>query len=613
MITATDKRDLLRFVTVGSVDDGKSTLIGRLLYESNAVYDDQLSSVRKASSAKNVDLDLSFITDGLKAEREQGITIDVAYRFFSTSRRKFIIADTPGHEQYTRNMATGSSTSEVALILLDARKGVLQQTRLHTLITWLLGIRKMIVVVNKMDLVEYEEQVFDSIRDQFRKFAASLRNIEFHFIPLSALCGENVNQGSGRMPWYRGPALLELLETIPVMSERQEGFRFPVQSVIRPNQDFRGYAGQVASGVVRRGQEIIALPGMQRTTVKEILLYPSNLENASAPQSVVLTTADHIDLGRGDMLVSQGEMPAVSTSLRAYLIWMSRTPLRCDTRYLIKHTTKIVCVRISRLIHKLNIEDLQEIEAESLDFNEIGEVQIDLQNPIFCDPYELNRVTGSFILIDPLNADTLAAGMILDATPNAGRDVLDEFSARSRLARRQGLTVWFTGLSAAGKTTICKAVATELLAHGLQVEVIDGDVIRNYLCKGLGFSKQDRDENIRRIAFVAQLLTRNGTIVLVSAISPYRTARDEARRTIGDFMEVYVDTPLAVCELRDPKGLYKQARLGKLRAFTGVDDVYEPPLNAEIVCHTERQSTRESTLKVVAAVLDRLSSKNAMD
>lgn len=352
---------------------------------------------------------------------------------------------------------------------------------------------------------------------------------------------------------------------------------------------------------------------MQRTTVKEILLYPSNLENASAPQSVVLTTADHIDLGRGDMLVSHGEMPAVSTSLRAHLIWMSRTPLRCDTRYLIKHTSKVVCVRISQLIHKLNAEDLEEVEAESLEFNEIGEAQIDLQNPIFCDPYELNRITGSFILIDPINADTLAAGMILDATPTGGRDVLDEFSARSRLARRQGLTVWFTGLSGAGKTTICKAVATELLAHGLQVEVIDGDVIRNYLCKGLGFSKQDRDENIRRIAFVAQLLTRNGTIVLVSAISPYRTGRDEARRTIGDFMEVYVDTPLAVCELRDPKGLYKQARLGKIRAFTGVDDVYEPPLNAEIVCYTDRQSTRESTLRVVAAVLHRLSSKDAMD
>jgi bifunctional enzyme CysN/CysC len=611
--TAGDNRDMLRFLTAGSVDDGKSTLIGRLLYECNCIDDDQLSSVRRASFAKNLDLDLSLLTDGLRAEREQGITIDVAYRYFSTPRRQFIIADTPGHEQYTRNMATGSSTAEAALILVDARKGVLQQTRRHTLIAWLLGIRQMIVVVNKMDLVHFEDRVFHSVCDQFRKFANSLREAQFQFVPLSALGGENVIRSNGQMPWYQGPTLLELLETIPTKPERKEELRFPVQTVIRPNQDFRGYAGQLGSGVLRPGQEIIALPYQQRTTVKQILLHTQNLHEAVPPQSVVLTTTDHIDLGRGDMIVCPEQMPTVATRVTAYLIWMSRAPLRRDARYLVKHTTKIVCGRINRMTHKININTFEKIEADGLQFNEIGEAQIDLHNPIFCDPYERNRTTGSFIVIDPLTNDTVAAGMILEAVPTRGAEGLDEFAVRSRIAQRQGLTVWFTGLSGAGKTTICRAVSTELLAHGLQVEVIDGDVIRNYLSKGLGFSKHDRDENIRRIAFVAQLLTRNGTIVLVSAISPYRGGRDEARQAIGDFMEVYVSTPLSVCELRDPKELYKKARAGKIKGFTGIDDTYEPPLAAEIVCNTEHESTRESSAKVATAVLSYLSAKSPQD
>ena len=604
---------MLRFLTAGSVDDGKSTLIGRFLYESNGIYDDQLSSVRRASLAKNLDLDLSLLTDGLRAERQQGITIDIAYRYFSTPRRKFIIADAPGHEQYTRNMATGSSTAEAALILVDARKGVLQQTRRHTLIAWLLGIRQMIVVVNKMDLVNFEDGVFHSVCDQFREFANSLREAQFQFVPLSALDGENVIRSNGQMPWYQGPTLLELLETIPTKTEPGEELRFPVQTVIRPNQDFRGYAGQLASGVLRRGQEIVALPYGQRTTVKEILLHTQDLQEAVPPQSVVLTTTDHIDVGRGDMLVGPEQMPTVATRVTAYLIWMYRAPLRCDVRYLLKHTTKVVCGRINRLTHKIDINTLEKIEADDLQFNEIGEAQIDLHNPICCDPYGRNRITGSFIVIDPVTNDTVAAGMILGAVPTRGAEGLDDFVARSRIAQRQGLTVWFTGLSGAGKTTICRAVSTELLAHGLQVEVIDGDVIRNYLSKGLGYSKEDRDENIRRIAFVAQLLTRNGTIVLVSAISPYRSGRDEARRTIGDFVEVYVSTPLSVCELRDPKQLYKKARAGEIKGLTGVDDTYEPPLAAEIVCNTEHESTRESSAKVTTAVLSYLSSNRPKD
>ncbi len=604
-------RDLLRFLTAGSVDDGKSTLIGRLLYESKGIYDDQLSSVRKASTAKHVELDLSLITDGLRAEREQGITIDVAYRYFSTPRRKFIIADAPGHEQYTRNMATGASTAQLAVILADARKGVLRQTRRHTLIAWLLGIRQMIVAVNKMDLVDFGEEAFYSIRDEFNAFAKSLHGVDFHFVPLSALEGDNVISPSQRMSWYKGQSLLGLLETLPAEMVREQDFRFPVQTVIRPDQDFRGYAGQIGSGVVRPGQEVMALPSGQRTRIKEVLLHTRSLPEAFPPQSVVLTTTDHIDLGRGDMLVAPEQRPTTSTSVRAYLIWMSQAPLQTDARYIIKHTTRVLCGRMARLDHKIDINTFEKLDAETLSFNEIGEVRIDLHNPIFCDPYLQNRTTGSFIVIDPFNNDTVAAGMIIEAIPAKAGEASDESSVGSRIAQQQGLTVWFTGLSGAGKTTICRAVATELLAHGLQVEVIDGDVIRNYLCKDLGFSKQDRDENVRRIAFVSQLLTRNGTVVLVSAISPYRAGRDEARRSIADFVEVYVNTPLAVCEMRDPKDLYQKARAGKIHGFTGIDDPYEPPLQPEIVCDTDRESTRESSSKVVSTVLSRLSSKSS--
>jgi bifunctional enzyme CysN/CysC len=360
----------------------------------------------------------------------------------------------------------------------------------------------MIVAVNKMDLVDFGQEAFHSIRDEFNGFAKSLKGVDFHFVPLSALEGDNVIRPSKRMSWYEGESLLGLLETLPAEPVRDQDFRFPVQTVIRPNQDFRGYAGQIGSGIVRPGQEVLALPSGQRTTIKEILLHTRNLEEAFPPQSVVLTTTDHIDLGRGEMLVSPGRTPTVSTSVRAYLIWMAQTPLRSDARYIIKHTTRVLCGRVNRLNHKIDINTFEELEAETLGFNEIGEVQIDLHSPIFCDPYLQNRSTGSFIVIDPFNNDTVAAGMIIEANPVRAGEASDESAAGSRVAQQKGLTVWFTGLSGAGKSTICRAVATELLAHGLQVEVIDGDVIRNYLCKDLGFSKHDRDENVRRIAFV---------------------------------------------------------------------------------------------------------------
>jgi bifunctional enzyme CysN/CysC len=603
------ERSLLRFLTAGSVDDGKSTLIGRLLYEANGIYEDQLASLRKASSARNVELDLSLLTDGLRAEREQGITIDVAYRYFSTPKRKFIIADVPGHEQYTRNMATGASTAQLAVLLVDARKGILKQTRRHSLIAWLLGIRQTIVVVNKMDLVGFDEQVFNAIRDEFREFARSFHGARIHFVPLSALEGDNVTTSSHRMTWYEGQCLLHLLETVPAEPTRDGPLRFPVQAVIRPSQDFRGYAGQVSSGIASVGQEVVALPSGQRTQIREIHFHTQALECAHPGRSVVLTTTDHIDLGRGDMLASPDYLPASATRITANVIWMSPVPLRQDARYLLKHTTKVVCGRVDRVHSKIDINNFEKLEAESLHLNEIGEVEIELHNPIFCDPYRCNRATGSFILIDPLNNDTVGAGMILEAVHSPLTNGSGQAIDGLRLSGPQGLTIWFTGLSASGKTTICKAVATELLARGLRVEVIDGDVIRNHLCKDLGYSMRDRNENVRRIAFLAQLLTRNGIVALVSAISPYREARDEARRTIGDVIEVHVHAQVAVCELRDPKELYRKARSGQIRGFTGIDDPYEPPLHPEVVCNTEHESIRQSSMRVVETALRYLSSR----
>lgn len=587
---------------MGSVDDGKSTLLGRLLYESDSIYDDHLSSLRTASRSKNVDIDLSLVTDGLKAEREQGITIDVAYRYFSTARRKFIIADTPGHEQYTRNMASAASNGELALVLVDVRKGVLKQTRRHMLIAWLFGIRSVIVAINKMDLLDYDQHSFGAVCDEFKKLADSLDGLEMQFVPVSALRGDNVIARSERMAWYRGPALLEALETVPVRGPAAEEFRFPVQAVIRPHQDFRGYAGQIVSGAIAPGQEVIAIPSLQRTKVSQVLIHSRSLDYAAPPLSVVVSLCDHIDLGRGDLLASPDAAPIRSRKILAHLIWASRDPMRIGARYLLKHTAQVLCGTVIRLVHQIDVDTLQHAAAPSLQFNEIGAVEIETHNDLFCDTYASNRSTGSFILIDPSSNDTIAAGMIIEASPFS---TAEPFQAEKEFqpASQRGLTVWFTGLSGAGKTTICRAVQTELLAHGLPVEVLDGDVIRKYLSKDLGFTKQDRDENIRRIAFVSQLLTRNGIVVLVSAISPYRASRESARKSIGSFLEVYVNAPLSVCEQRDTKELYKKARSGKIQGFTGIDDPYEPPESPEVICNTATESVQESAKKVVATVL----------
>jgi bifunctional enzyme CysN/CysC len=579
-------KDLLRFTTAGSVDDGKSTLIGRLLHDTRGVYEDQLESVRKASRDTNAEgFDLALITDGLRAEREQAITIDVAYRYFQTPRRKFIIADTPGHEQYTRNMATGASTASLAVILLDARHGVLPQSRRHAYIAALLGIRKLAVAVNKMDLVDFRRDVFERIRDEFGAVAAKLGIAEPFFVPVSARDGDNVARRGAHTPWYVGPSLLEYLETVEVETAGSAGpLRFPVQLAIRPHLDFRGYAGQVVSGRLRVGDRVLALPSGLETRV-------AALQGLELCPTVCL--ADQIDISRGDMLVDPAAPPSVGREFSATLIWMAAEPLRPESAYLLKHTTRQVCANVRSVRHVVDIRTLDPGPAAELKLNDIAEVEIETHHPIFFDPYRKNRATGSFILIDMISNRTVAAGMILEQLVRAPRPIAQP---------HRGLTVWFTGLSASGKTTLCRAVHERLAARGCRLELLDGDTVRKHLSKGLGFSREDRNENIRRIGFVAGLLTRNGVIALAAAISPYRAVRDEVRASIGDFVEVYVNAPLEVCESRDPKGLYRQARAGQLPAFTGIDDPYEPPLKPEVECRTDREPLEECIAKVLGAI-----------
>jgi bifunctional enzyme CysN/CysC len=545
-MSSLEQSGMLRLLTAGSVDDGKSTLIGRLLYESNGIYEDQLDSVHKASKRTGREMDLSLITDGLKAEREQAITIDVAYRYFSTAKRKFIIADTPGHEQYTRNMVTGASTADLAILLVDARKGLLEQTRRHAYVVWQLGIRQVIVAVNKMDLVNYDQGVFDAVCQAFIEVAAFVHDFVTYFLPLSALAGDNVVRRSDKMPWYSGPALLELLE---------------------------------------------------------IILHRQKLRQAIPPQSVILTLSDHLDLGRGDMLAFPEQLPTISNRFRAELIWMSPTPLVKHIPYLLKHLTQILCCSVIEVLHCVDVHNFSHKTADTLHLNEIGSVEIETHKPMFFDLYTANRSMGNFILLDPATNDTVAAGVVSanSNTPHAG---VTAHRSNGKAVGSEGLIVWFTGLSGAGKTTICTAAYTELLAHGLRVELLDADVIRQHLNSDLGFSAKDRDENVRRIGFIAHMLARHGVIVLVAAISPYRSVREELRRTIPNFIEVYVNAPLELCEQRDPKGLYKRARRKEITGFTGIDDPYQPPLSPDVECRTDQESIKASKTRVVAAVLD---------
>jgi bifunctional enzyme CysN/CysC len=599
-----EPRSLLRFTTAGSVDDGKSTLIGRLLYDSQGMYEDEIAAIARRSEANNCKFDTSLLTDGLKAEREQGITIDVAYRYFSTPRRKFIIADTPGHEQYTRNMVTGASTAQAAVLLMDARKGLLPQTRRHACIASLLGIKTVIVALNKMDLVGFDPAIFQQTREAFLQFAAPLQFHEIRFVPISALEGDNVISRSVRMQWFDGKPLLETLESLQISENRVAGaFRFPVQLVIRNKDDFRGYAGQIASGSICPRQAVLVLPSGNRATIRQVLKGSESLRQGFAPMSVVLSLDEHTDLGRGDMLCDVDQPPAQVKRFRAKLIWMSPAPLQQGQPYLIRHTTQMACMTVLRLFHRVDIGTLEPVTADSLQLNEIGEAEIEVHKPLFCDSYSVNRATGAFTVIHPIHNTTLAAGIISEVQgyPANGNGIPTVGTGTTGSAR--GLTVWFTGLSGAGKTTISEAVYTELLARGIAVEPLDVDIVRKHLTRDLGFSESERNENVRRIGFVARLLTRNRVVVLVSAISPYRAVRDEIRAGIGRFIEVFVNAPLEVCERRDPKGLYKRVRANELSGFTGIDDPYEAPLSPEIECRTDAESIKESVDKVMNAIL----------
>jgi bifunctional enzyme CysN/CysC len=585
------KRDLLRFLTCGSVDDGKSTLIGRLLYDSKLVYDDQLAGL--TSDSKRIgtaggDLDLALLVDGLQAEREQGITIDVAYRYFSTPKRKFIVADTPGHEQYTRNMATGASTCDFAVLLVDARQGILAQTRRHACIVSLLGIRKLALAINKMDLTGFSKERFESIAQEFIAFGRRLGFEDVVAIPLSALRGDNVIAPSANMHWYRGPTLMGHLETVDVTSAGADlGFRMPVQWVNRA-KDFRGYAGTIAGGTVRAGDDIVVLPSGRRGRVERIVTYDGDLDAAVAGDAVTLTLADEIDISRGNVLAGAGSDVAASDQIAAHVIWMADEPLLPGRAYVLKSGAQTTIATITELKHKINVNTLEHQAGKTLGLNEVGFCNLSLSQPLVFDPYKRNRALGGFILIDRFSDATLGAGMIEFGLRRAtnikwqamevGKDV------RAGLKGQTPCVLWLTGLSGAGKSTVANLVEKQLAERGRHTYVLDGDNVRHGLNKDLGFTDADRVENIRRVAETARLLVDAGLIVIVSLISPFRSERRMARELFeaGEFIEVFVDTPLEVCEARDPKGLYKKARAGMIKNFTGIDSGYEPPDAAEV-------------------------------
>jgi bifunctional enzyme CysN/CysC len=591
--------ELLRLATAGSVDDGKSTLIGRLLYDSKSIFADQLEAVERTSRDRGDGYtNLALLTDGLRAEREQGITIDVAYRYFSTPRRKFIIADTPGHIQYTRNMVTGASTSDLALILVDARNGILEQSRRHAFIASLLGIPHLVVCVNKMDLVDWSQDRFMEIRDEFRSFAMKLDVHDLTFVPISALHGDNVVSRGVSMPWYEGTPLLHHLEEVHIASDRNLiDARFPVQYVIRPQRgggelhDFRGYAGTVAGGVFKPGDEVVVLPSGFTSRITSVRA-PGGGELAEAfpPQAVTIQLEDDIDVGRGDMICRPHNRPAVGHDIDAMVCWFSEESSLSDgSRYVVRHSTRSVTARVELLDYRLDVNTLHRDEsADSLSLNEIGRVRLRAQSPLMFDPYRRNRATGSFILVDPVTHNTVGAGMIVGAEQANVTSVVWHSNAVGRSERgTRGVTVWFTGLSGSGKSSVAVELERKLVASGRPAYLLDGDNLRHGLNAGLGFSAADRAENVRRVGEVAKLFADAGLVAVVSLVSPYRSDRDRVRAAHEAaglrFVEVFVDTPIEVCEARDPKGLYAKARAGELTGFTGVDDPYEPPPQPDLV------------------------------
>jgi bifunctional enzyme CysN/CysC len=593
--------DLLRFTTAGSVDDGKSTLIGRLLYDTKSIFEDQLEAIDLASKRRGEShLNLALLTDGLRAEREQNITIDVAYRYFATPKRKFIIADTPGHVQYTRNMVTGASTAELAIVLIDARKGVLTQSKRHGFIASLLGIPHILVAVNKMDAVDYDRAVFDRIVAEYSAFAERLEIKDLVFIPVSALVGDNIVTHSSKMPWYQGTTLLHHLETVNVGADRNlVDFRFPVQYVIRPHQDFRGFAGRVTSGAIRPGEEVVVLPGGHQSRVKTIVTPDGDSDEAAAGDSVVLTIEHEIDASRGAMIARKMNLPTIATRIDAMVCWLGETPLDPATRYVLMHTSRQVQAVVERVVYRIDVDTLHRGDAAALGLNEIGRIELLTSQPLFFDAYQRNRGTGSFILVDPRTNTTVAAGMIR-GEPHTAREIATEEPPRSpnvvwqdwNVSRSERETanghraavVWFTGLSGAGKSTIARALERRLFESGHRTMLLDGDQLRHGLNSDLRFDPADRAENIRRVGEVARLFFEQGSIVLCTFVSPFLKDRDAIRAKLptDGFIEIFVDVSLQVAKQRDPKGLYAKAERGEISDLTGVSSPYEAPTNAEL-------------------------------
>jgi bifunctional enzyme CysN/CysC len=604
--------DLLRFVICGSVDDGKSTLIGRLLYESRMIFEDQLAALEadsKKVGTRGDDLDFALLLDGLTAEREQGITIDVAYRFFSTDTRKFIVADTPGHEQYTRNMVTGASTADLAVILVDARKGVLTQTRRHSYVVSLLGISRIVLAVNKMDLVGYSQDVFEGIEREYREFGARIGLTDITCIPVCAVYGDTVVRHGASMPWYDGPTLMDHLEQVKVGEDLAlRPFRLPVQWVNRPNHDFRGFAGFIVSGTVRTGDAVRVLPSGRQSRVARILVGDADLDTATAGRSVTVTLTDEIDVSRGDVLTAVDAPPEVADQFEATVVWMHETPMLPGRSYLMKIGTQTVGATLAPLKYKINVNTLEHVAARKLELNDIGVCGLGIDRPVAFEPYKESRDLGGFILIDRMTNTTVGAGLLhfaLRRSQNIHWQALDvNKQARAESKAQKPCVLWFTGLSGAGKSTVANLVEQRLHALGRHTYLLDGDNVRHGLNKDLGFSDADRVENIRRVAEVSRLMVDAGLIVLVSFISPFRAERQMARRLVeeGEFFEVFVDAPLAVAETRDPKGLYRKARRGELKNFTGVDSPYEAPENPEIRIDTVQMSPEQAA----ALILDRL-------
>ena len=613
-LAALEQMSLLRFITCGSVDDGKSTLIGRLLYDSKMIFDDQLAALEadsKKLGTRGGQIDFALLVDGLAAEREQGITIDVAYRYFTTDKRKFIVADTPGHEQYTRNMITGASTADAAVILIDARNGVLTQTRRHSYLVSLVGIRHVVLAINKMDLVGFSQEVFDRIVADYRAFAEKIGLVGFRAIPISALDGDNVSQPSTRTSWYDGPTLLSHLETLQVADRKEtQDFRFWVQWVNRPNLDFRGFAGTVSSGRIKRGDMVRVSPSGRTSRVTRIVTQDGDLDEAVADQSVTLTVADEIDIGRGDLLSPPNAPPGLSDQFEVTLVWMSEQPMLPGRSYWLKIGTRTVSTTVTELKYQVNVNTLEHTAAKTLELNGIAICNIGVGQSIPFDAYANNRETGGFILIDRITNATVGAGMILFAlrrSQNIHWQSVDiDRAARATIKHQKPAILWFTGLSGAGKSTIANLVEKRLHVAGKHTYMLDGDNVRHGLNRDLGFTDADRVENIRRVGEVAKLMVDAGLIVMVSFISPFRSERRMARELVepGEFIEIYVDASLALAESRDPKGLYKRARRGEIKNFTGIDSPYEAPEQPEITIDTAHLSAEEGADSVIRRLIE---------